>query len=157
MYKSPSTKKEFIERTSSIIQQYQAQENKLGTEFYDVTLYLNCLLGLVILPREWKINELSDKSIPDNILKTLTKVQDTNGKAIEIGFKEYIIGLRNGIVHFGQKESLVFEESNGIISSIQIESEYTINRVKKYASFLFNLTDGNQLTDAINEILVFIN
>ncbi len=154
-YKNCNTEKEFIDRTNKIINQYSNLEGKLGEKFYDVTLYLNCLLGLLVLPREWKLEQLSDKEIPTSIKNTLIKAVDQKNNKIEVTFKEYIIGLRNGIVHFGQKSSLRFINTDDVISSIEIDGERKYGKNKLYYSF--NLENGNELATVIKEVLSFIN
>lgn len=128
-YNSPNTPKEFIQRTNQIIKQYKDQEAYLGENYYDVTLNLNCMLGLVVLPRESKINSLQDKDIPAKIRHTLISVKDKKNKIINIKFKEYIIGLRNGIIHFGKNDSLKFENESGKISAVSIEGKTNNKRV----------------------------
>jgi hypothetical protein len=162
MYISPSTPKEFIERTKAILTQYRARESYLGDQYFNVTLMLNCMMALVVLPREHKINGISDKAIPSILEKTHLISVNESGTAIEIGFKKYIIGLRNGIVHWGQKESLEFEsEEDKIISIIIIGTsnwQGKRNRPDRYHkhTYRFGLLDGNDLDSAIREILAFV-
>jgi len=59
-YKSPKTEDEFIQRTLRIIEQYKERECYLGDQYYDVTLLLNCLLGLIVVPRASKLKSLID-------------------------------------------------------------------------------------------------
>ena len=154
-YVSPNTDTEFIQRTLNIIAQYKRQESHLGTEYYDVTLLLNCLLGLVVLPRESKLDKFPDSEIPETIRPTLISAKDKSAKDIQIKFKEYIIGLRNGIVHFGKANSLSFKNENGQIAFIEITGE--TNRHKHILHYRFNLSFGNQLESVVREVLKFIS
>lgn len=156
-YLSPETQKEFMMRTKKIISQYTELESCLGREFYDVTLLLNCLLGLIVLPREWRIDRNSiDKDIPSNIKNTLVSAKHKNGNNIEdeIRLNEYIIGLRNGIVHWGKNDSLSFSYYKGKISTIVIEGE-TNNWTHKL-KYKFDLKSGNELSSVIDEVFRFI-
>ena len=163
MYNSPSTPKEFIERTMAILVQYREREKYLGEQFYDVTLMLNCMMALVVLPREHKLNNINDKVIPTTLKKTHLGSIDESGNAIEIGFKEYINGLRNGIVHWGQKNSLEFESEENKLSAITIVGTTSNSHREKRKSdryhkhtYRFGLLDGNDLDSAIREILAFV-
>lgn len=141
---------EFINRTRKIVAQYSSLETSLGVEYFDVTLLLNCLLGLIVLPREWKINQIEDIPIPDEITNTLIS-STINNENISISFKEYIVALRNGIVHFGQDDSLDFVKENGLISAVTILGSSRNQRAKH--KFKFNLKNGNELKLVINKIL----
>lgn len=152
-YIRPSTKEEFIKRTLTIIQQYKDLETFMGREFYNVTLLLNCLLALVVMPREAEVNRIFDVDIPNTIKSTIQKSEDSNGIQLKLKFKEYIIGLRNAIVHFGQSDSLTFETIDGEISSILIKGE--TNNHRHIIHYKFSLENGNQLEEVVKEILVF--
>jgi hypothetical protein len=161
IYISPSTPEELIERTFAIISQYRDRESYWGEQYYDITLLLNCMMALVVLPREHKVNSTKDKAIPSSLKKTLLSSVDEVGSAIKIGFKEYIIGLRNGIVHWGQKDSLKFESREGKISAICIIGKSDSHRKKgepdKFHkhTFRFGLQDSNDLDNAVREIRAF--
>lgn len=154
-YTSPNTVKEFIQRTNVIIRQYKSQENYLGEKYYDVTLNLNCMLGLVVLPREAHINKLPNTNVPDIVQQTLVSAKDTSNNNISVRFKEYIIGLRNGIIHFGQSNSLKFTNRNGKIAAVELEGNTNGNQ--HTLKYRFNLEHGDELSSVISEILTFVN
>ena len=72
-------------------------------------------------------------------------------------FNEYIIGLRNGVAHFGERNSLKFLNEKGKIKAVEIIG--TTNRKKKHheIKYKFNLANGNEIEDAVKEILKHIN
>ena len=92
--------------------------------------------------------------IPAKIMNTLVSATDSEGKPVSIKFKEYIIGLRNGIAHFGQKESLVLKEENDEILSVKIKG--TTKNNNHTLHFKFEVKENNQILAAIDEILKFI-
>ena len=154
-YTSPSTSREFIDRTKKIISQYKERESYLGNEYYDVTLLLNCLLGLVVIPREKSIDSLQDIDIPECLKKTIHSSTDKDGQSINIQFKEYIVGLRNGIVHFSKDESLNFRNKDGKIDRVEING--STKNYKHKIVYHFNLGNGNEIESAIEKILNYIN
>jgi len=153
-YNSPDTADEFIKRTKKIVEQYNKQECYYGSDFYNVTLLVNCLLGLIVVPRENKLNSLTDTAIPKNLLATIKAAVDQSGNNITIKFKEYIIGLRNGVVHFSSNDSLSFNNNSGKIESLEIIGK--TNKKKNTITYFFKLNDSNQLEIAVNEILNYV-
>jgi hypothetical protein len=151
LYVSPKTDIELISRTEQIIKQYKSLENELGDKYYDVTLYLNCLLSLVVLPRHTKLNKLPNSPVPESIKNTIKEVIDKANK--NINFNQYILGLRNGLVHFGESDSLKFNDDGAKITSVEIKG--SINKHATKIIFEFDLSNGNLLEQAIEEILKF--
>lgn len=151
MYVSPKTDVELISRTEQIIKQYKSLESQLENKYYDVTLYLNCLLSLVVLPRTAKLDKLPNSQVPESIRKTIREVANKKNK--DINFKQYIIGLRNGLVHFGKSDSLKFNNDGVKITSIEIIG--AIDNYKTKIIFEFDLSNGNLLEQVVEEILKF--
>jgi hypothetical protein len=91
---------DFIERTLELISQYEAMQYKL--EFYkqyNYTLLINCLLGLVVFPKEKAISYLPK----DRLTKKLREEMGINGSFINEEFadlKSLIVALRHSIAHF---------------------------------------------------------
>jgi hypothetical protein len=106
------TPEEFRKRTWKILEQYEKAYKASPETFYDVTLAVNCLFGLLIEPTEefWKnlptekkaITFFKDKGITDCIL---IEALNKNSGDISAGIllKDFIIGLRNGLAHWGSK------------------------------------------------------
>jgi len=152
-YTSSNIKKEFILRTRKILKQYENQKDALWNEFYDITLLLNCLLGLVVLPRESELNNLPSIPIPAQISNILISSFDENWDKIAVDFNEFIVWLRNGIVHRWQNESLYFIDENDKISWIKIV--WKTKREKHILTYKFNLLEWNDLKKVIDEILSY--
>lgn len=146
-YTSPKKSTDLIQRTKRIIEQYDERESYLGTEFYDVTLLLNCLLGVVVLPREEELDMVVDEPLPIELNNTVTYWNGT------LSFKNYIIGLRNAIVHFGKNDSLSFDTESDKITKIKL---FGLVDKSKTIHFEFNLTDGNELKVVVDEILAYL-
>lgn len=152
MYRHPKTVVEFVQRTRAVVGQYDQLESTLGADFYNVTLLLNCLLGLVVLPRENRLNAIQDGDIPESIRHTLANAVNNRNEKISVTFSDYIIGLRNAIVHWGQSQSLKFlQNDQGQIARVCLEG--TISRNTRTLRYVFSLENGNELTNVIEAIL----
>lgn len=98
---------EFIERTLKLINQYNARLNEYEfNEQYNHTLLINCLLGLIVLPKE-KVESWTPKNrLTKTFAKEIGLVQSVINPDFST-FREFITGFRNGIAHFDIKvESL---------------------------------------------------
>ncbi|WP_222860408.1 HEPN family nuclease [Bacteroides neonati] len=87
---------DFITRTKNILEQYdQNNSTRQPGEIYDVTLLLNCLIGLVVIPRERytdkvpEINVDGDWGIAEHI--ELIKGRKTLKKTVK--------HIRNSVAH----------------------------------------------------------
>lgn len=108
---------DFINRTKAIIQQYDSFQI-VEKEKYEVTLLLNCLIGLLILPQQHWFD-----SLPTDIVsqkewginpKHISSIKDGETKNV----KNVARHLRNSIAHYNFK---VFENKSKDISSIKFE------------------------------------
>lgn len=99
---------DFIERTLELISQY---ESKMGEyEFekqFNHTLLVNCLLGLIVFPKEKTISYLPKHKL-DNKLKTEMKIIHSTFNSQITELKDLIIALRHTIAHF----DITFESEN---------------------------------------------
>ena len=110
--------KEFILRTERIISQYNeivqnvlCSKNK-ENEFFDTTLFINCLYGLLMMPSKLNHNNLlkyknAKKFLCDNNLEKAIIFSVSNGK--EISLEELIRSIRNGMAHWEENEKLGFD------------------------------------------------
>ncbi len=116
---------DFIERTIRLIDQY----NELITDLnfddqLNYTLTINCLLGLIVMPKEKVISYIPNDVITNAYKTDLGFNQSTIGSGIT-RFKEFIIQLRNSVAHFNieiesenddfRVDYLVFSRTNGEI------------------------------------------
>ena len=108
---------DFINRTRTIIEQYDKLELS-KSERFEVTLLLNCLVGLLILPQQnWfdtlPIDLVSQKEwgINPNHISTIKTGETKN-------VKDVARHLRNSVSHYRFK---AFENKSNDISSIKFE------------------------------------
>jgi hypothetical protein len=101
----------FITRTKEIIKQYSDKFSSDPNTFYDITLGINCLYGLLMMPlKKYKLSEeeatsyLSKNMIDCSQIKVNAKTLNDNVDAC-ITFKEMITGLRNGLAHWEEKSN----------------------------------------------------
>lgn len=105
--------REFISRTETILSQYneivatKLESEHRESEFYDVSLFINCLYGLLMMPS--KLNKsvlkkyenakdfLSKNGFSDAISFTLEPKK-------EISLEEFVRSIRNGMGHWKDDE-----------------------------------------------------
>jgi len=126
-YKNLET--EFIERTLHLISQYESQMHKYPfAEQYNHTLFINCLLGVVVLPKERTISFLPNNRLTKELLQNMGIIQSQFHENYT-DIKSLVIKLRHCIAHF----SFEFESES---------DDFLINKI------LFKDTENN------SEILV---
>lgn len=94
---------EFVERTLQLIAQYESLVHKFDfKEQYNYTLLINCLTGLIVLPKEKTIS-----SIPNDRLLSKIKLEMGLNNTIINGdiktLKELVVSLRHCVAHFSIK------------------------------------------------------
>ena len=130
--------RDFVDRTIHIIEHYDGP--------YGVTLLVNCLLGLIVLPKEKDFNHISDRDhihffdlgIRENDIKSWGKIEECERTAAR-----FLRCLRNSVAHLqiesilddGQIESLRFMDNSGF------EAVFSIDTLK---SILFRLANHIQ-------------
>jgi len=130
-----SIEKEFVQNTLHILQNYRGA--------YGVTLLVNCLLGLIVLPRERNYNHISEKEM-FNFCDLGIEHGDIrswgNIKKDERTAARFIKCMRNSIAHIqiesisrdGEIESLLFFENSGFEAVLSI---------KKLKNIVFKLVE----------------
>jgi hypothetical protein len=113
---------DFVERTKEIIKQY---DNNLaipeGKEKYEVTLFLNCMVGLLILPQQEWFNSLPTDFITkkdwgiDEKEIIVIKNWDLNDEDKTVA--NIARHLRNSIAHY---RFIAFKDENGDIGDVKI-------------------------------------
>jgi len=108
---------DFITRTKKIIEQYHNFQFE-GEEKFEVTLLLNCLVGLLILPQQHWFDSLpmeivskKDWGIREDYILSIKESETKN-------VKDIARHLRNSISHYNFK---VFDDSTNKINSIIFE------------------------------------
>jgi len=115
--------REFMKHTLQIVREYHGD--------YDATLLLNCLLGLLIVPRESCF-----KSIPEEPLDSLPEwgiskdsIHNVGNRPNASNLRGLVHSLRNSVAHFrfnpipakGDVESFRFDDANGFDATIKVE------------------------------------
>ncbi len=107
---------EFIARTLDLIDQYEGVRKQFHAENqYNHTLLINCLVGLIILPKEKTLSHIPRERL--DLQKTLAQCgikQSTFNKEIK-DTRELFHRLRNAVAHFG----------------IQVESDTKENQIDR--------------------------
>lgn len=108
---------DFIERTLELISQYESILHKYEFEKqYNHTLLINCLLGLIVFPKEKAISYLPKDRITDQLKKDMGIMESTiNNEYVEL--KSLIIALRHSLAHFN-------------IAFTSNDDEYLIDRIE---------------------------
>lgn len=117
---------DFIERTRKLLKQYEECAVKLALdkkkEKYEVTLLINCFVGLLILPKEEWFN-----SLPTDLLSVsewgidkthISILKDSQGNSENKNVKNFTKHLRNSISHY---RFTAFENNRQEISKIKFE------------------------------------
>ena len=132
---------EFVKRTLKLINQYEHLKYNLNIdERYEVTLLINCLLGVIVFPKEKSFSKIPN----DRILKNLKKEMGINKSYINPKYRtirDFIEDLRNPIAH----------------SNLNFESDETTNEITKII-FLDNTTNPNEIVASFcpEELISFI-
>lgn len=114
---------EFVQRTLALIEQYNVMsQGKPFPEQYNYTLTLNCLLGLIILPKERALTFIPSTRLTQE-LKAEMGLHQSQLPGPEMNLRELIHKMRNSVAHFCvQIESvtdehlvdhIVFKEARG--------------------------------------------
>ncbi|WP_312508882.1 HEPN family nuclease [Chryseobacterium culicis] len=97
-YKNIET--EFIERTLHLIAQYEGILHRYGfNEQYNYTLLINCLLGLIVLPKEKVMTYLPAVRFTEK-LKAEMGLTDSFFDHEIVDLKKLVVQLRHSIAHF---------------------------------------------------------
>lgn len=91
---------EFVERTLRLISQYEGMmHNYKFEEQYNHTLLVNCLLGLIVLPKEKTITYLPNEFLGKE-LKTKMGIENSTFNQEITNLKDLVIALRHTAAHF---------------------------------------------------------
>lgn len=134
---------DFAKRTLKIIEQYD-HAKQLGPENFEVTLLVNCFVGLLILPHERRINlipdvgldELAKWSIDPTFIKDWGRMKKGERKTL----RQLVRRLRNSVAHFQIEaegtaqdiERLKFSDQNGFRATIPVTNVKAF--LKQFAS-----------------------
>ena len=103
---------EFVQRTLALIDQYNEMIEVQGKPFreqYNYTLTLNCLLGLIVLPKERALSFLPADRLTQQ-LKTSMGLQESKLPGPEMTLRALILKMRNSVAHFSVQVVSVSDE-----------------------------------------------
>lgn len=91
---------DFIDRTLAVISQYESNLHKYEfKEQYNYTLLLNCLTGLIVMPKERIIDVIpKDRLITD--MKKQMGLHDTQVNSEITTVKDLVVQMRHCVAHF---------------------------------------------------------
>lgn len=91
---------DFIDRTLKLIEQYEGYYKKFKfDEQYNHTLLINCLLGLIVMPKERVIDAIPKQKLTPELKKEMGIENSIINPEIS-EFKNLIIQLRHAVAHF---------------------------------------------------------
>jgi len=107
---------DFIDRTMKLIAQYESVLHKYKfEEQYNYTLLLNCLLGVIVLPKERLYSHIPNHRMT-KVLKAEMGLNESNINTDYKTLRDLIHALRNSIAHYSFE---IISETN----------DYLINRI----------------------------
>lgn len=138
---------DFVNRTKKLISQYENFQID-EKERFEVTLLINCFVGLLITPQQHWIDEIPETLIRNKewgLKKEYFRIcKDTNGNEL-LDIKQVTRHLRNSVAHYRFQ---VFSNQNDIIKSIKFtdknnngitfEAEIPISKLKEFLITLSN-------------------
>jgi len=90
---------DFVNRTLHLIGQYESVLHKFDfDEQYNYTLLVNCLLGLIVMPKEKAVTFLPAENITDQMKQSMGIVGSSFNPDIK-DLKSLIIALRHSVAH----------------------------------------------------------
>lgn len=117
---------EFIERTLNLITQYESLlHNYPFEEQYNYTLLINCLTGLIVMPKERTIDAIPGDRLLSSVKKDMGLVYSFVDPRYTT-LRDLILKLRNSVAHFYIE---VKSDPDGvIIDEIIFYDEYKVPR-----------------------------
>lgn len=122
--------KDFPERTLGILNSYKGK--------YEVSLLLNCLLALLVLPKEKLLNNIPEE-IPPGWGLTKENIKKVSCESCGYKLKEIVRHMRNAISHMRIKTA---NDDKGNIEMIRFkdgrsfELEISVNNLKTFVTKL---------------------
>ncbi len=107
---------DFIDRTLRLISQYEQWLNRVEfSEQYNYTLLINCLLGVIVMPKERIISRIPNDRITEQ-LKIDMGIPGTVINPDIISLRDFIKALRHSVAHFNIE--VVSRDNLGLIDEI---------------------------------------
>lgn len=139
---------EFVERTLALIRQYEGIWPQFDyKEQYNYTLLINCLLGLIVMPKERIVSYIPKENLtPETKNKIGLKSSWINNDIKNL--KDLIITLRHSIAHFDIKvashndsflvDEIIFKDkkNNTSYEIVKFKANELLPFIKYYSSWL---------------------
>jgi hypothetical protein len=107
---------DFIDRTMKLITQYESIFHRFKfEEQYNYTLLLNCLLGVIVLPKERLYSHIPNHRITSNLKKEMG-IKESNISGEYKTLRDLIHALRNSIAHYSFE--IISETAENLIDRI---------------------------------------
>jgi len=118
---------EFIERTMYLILQYQEMSEKYEfDEQYNYTLTINCLLGLVVMPKERVVDYIPNNRLTANFKKEVGLKYSIISNNIT-SLQGLIKGLRHSVAHFDI--NVISEDDKNLIDWIEFKDTKNVDNI----------------------------
>lgn len=135
---------DFVFRTQQLLKQYSLIErNYQNIKNYNITLFLNCFVGLLIIPQQESLNSLSNMELVDGEtnygIKPIDILVIKNGRLIDEvkSFRNVAKHMRNSIAHNHFKT--ICNKENKNIDSIEFRDyppdKYNPENPEEYLTF----------------------
>ncbi len=142
---------DFVQRTLNLISQYENILHKYNYEQqYNYTLLINCLLGLVVLPKEKSLSYLPGDLLDDKMRKEMGIVNSTINSDYNT-LRKLIVALRHSVSHFNINvisdlddefaiDQIIFEidENNSKIQVANFRANELLPFIRYYATWLIS-------------------
>lgn len=139
---------DFVERTKKIIEQYDNLKLPEKDKF-EVTLLINCLVGLLILPQQNWYDSLPTEIISQKEWGIGTEHISSIKQGETKNVKDILRHLRNSVSHYRFK---AFDNSTNKISRIQFE-DFDQNKNKTFEA-LIPLANLRKFTDRLSDVFM---
>ena len=138
---------DFIKRTKIIIQQYENIHVEKTEEKFEKTLFINCLLGLLIIPQQYLFDKLPNTRINTNwgILESEIRFIKESNKSIN----DITRHLRNSISHYNFE---ILSNDSDEIESIKFIDKFDKN--KKSFEAIISIENLKIFTDKLTDFLI---
>ena len=141
-YNNEKQEFDFIERTHKTLKQYQ-ELNIDEKDKYEVTLFLNCFVGLLIVPQQKWFNDLPTILITKDEWGIAPNELNFGNINKRKNIRNIAIHLRNSVSHY----NFHFQSTNQRISSIRFEDFQDHNKIIKTFDATINVEDLQKFID----------
>jgi len=119
--------KDFIERTIRLINQYNENVHKYEfAEQFNYTLTINCLLGLIVMPKERVITYVPNDRLTTQYKEEIGLPTSEIGEGIET-LRDLIYQLRHAVAHFNI--NVISESPENLIDWVEFIDQENNNRL----------------------------